>query len=148
MLRQGELWTADAAGIVRRLDSRNFDVKAERALPHPASGLWTDGERCWVQLTDGRLASLRDSSGLPDEWVTELGPVRLLGPPVSVGGSLHWVSREGLHVQLDAQNGQEQKRDQLPQNLAHGLLSLGQALWTSAEDGTVYRISPSEGQAQ
>ncbi len=148
VLQNGELWISDAAGAVRRLDGRNFDVKAERALPHPVVGLWADGDQRLVQLTTGRLASLSDADGLPDLWTAELETIRLLGPPVRIGESLHWVSREGWHLQFDGKTGQELKRERLPQTLGQGLLPAGSWLLTAAEDGTIYRLTASQGAGQ
>ncbi len=145
VLVPGELWVADAGGTVRRLDSRSFDVKAERTFPSPVIGLWAVGPDRFVQLRSGKLHCLTEADGLPDRWSAEMGTAELLDAPVRRGEHLVWVSRGGAVFQLDAATGKETGRSQLPQPLSLGLISVGETLFASAADGAIYRVTPPPG---
>lgn len=140
-----ELWLADSTGVVRCLDGRSFDVKAERTFPEPVLGLWSEGKDCFVQQHNGTLHCVTNAAELPDRWQVELPGVQLLGSPVRQGTSLIWASRDGTIVQLAADSGEELGRTRLPQSLTHGIISVGQNLYASANDGALYRVTPPQG---
>lgn len=145
VLQDDELWIADAAGTLFRLDSRSFDVKGQRDFGQPAQGVWSDGSSCYVQLTDGTLHAVTSDNGLSDRWTAQRKGVELLGSPVKHGDQLLWVGRTGLVLQLSAETGRETAGAQLPQSLALGLTTVEDALFASAIDGSIYVVKPPEG---
>lgn len=144
---QGDLWIADAAGTVRRLDNRSFDVKAERTFAQPVVGLWGDAEATYVQEQDGTLHAMTGEKELPDRWTAALGTQRLLSAPVRIGDKLLWLTRQGAVLELEAATGKEISRTQGPQPFSLGPVMSAGSWSAAAHDGTIYRLAiPSEGQ--
>lgn len=145
VLQGDEMWIADATGTLFRLDSRSFDVKGQRTFGQPVRGLWSDGSDRYVQLVDGTLHAVTADNGLTDKWTGNFSGAELLGHPVKRGDQLLWVDRTGTVLQISAETGQESARSRLPQSLALGLTTVGDALFASAIDGSVYVVHPPEG---
>ncbi|OYW11059.1 MAG: hypothetical protein B7Z55_19890 [Planctomycetales bacterium 12-60-4] len=63
-----------------------------------------------------------------------------VGSPVVREGTLWMGCQNGEVLAVDRQTGRETQQALLPQSLSLGLMTIGDALWGIACDGTLYRL--------
>ena len=139
-LRGEMLFVADAAGAVRQLNARSFDVDGQRSFAAPVRGVWSVGETLLVWAGDDKLQAVSAGKVLPERWSMSLTSRQPAGAPVEWSGQIWVACRDGLVLALDPASGKESRRIELPQVLSLGLRVIGDDLFAVACDGTMYRI--------
>lgn len=140
IVRGDSLVLAEAAGTIKHLNCRTFDLEGSRKFPSPVRGLWLAGSSWLVWSGDGKLNCISEGRDLPIRWSLDLKGLEPAGPPLEDGQKLWIACRDGSVISVDSGNGTDTGRLRVPQALTMGLKKFDDAVFAVACDGALYRL--------
>lgn len=123
---------------LRRLNQRTLETEAEFAGAGAVLGLATIDRR--VLIWDADTLRMLDGERLTEVWGLPLQGRIPVGRPVLRDAQIWFGCENGEILALECDTGRESPQTSLPQALSLGVITIGEALWGVACDGTLYRV--------
>ncbi len=131
----------DESGTLQTIDSQTLDPVEQRQLPGSARGAAAVDADFLLAWTDDKVLGC-PAKQLRQGWTTATPGQRWIGQPLAQADRIWLASATGTVVAFDRQNGEQSQTVTCPQSLSGHLLLVEGAVWATAVDGTLYRVSP------